>query len=482
MTRKGGSALKSRGRNSHKPPQTLSNAMGMLIKNWMFPGVFGEIKWVQDKMALSLQGMIDSNITGFDNLVPSPIICTTLKASDTTFHIIPLYVMSDVLLTYMSIKDIGNLQITCCGLMELIELTCELTAEMYVSRSIKKTAPLKVGSYVHRTPLTIQKATKACCRNLSIVCTLSLFDPLFSQQKEDVCFDYLARVQGRGSLDPCQFLDENMRASVVDWMAEVSVEFALAPSVLHCAVQLVDMILSALPLSRSRFQLLGCAALLLRSRSLSAQSSGEISPMNEVDVIFMCDSQYSVDEVRGMVSIIERHHANRMIVTGGSGPLPDSDSVDMNIDIYDSLIRNGHEKLSHLDTAPSPTTLSFLAPLCAALHLPLVMCQQLEFNMPACMNNGRGEGGSSPSPSAAEHVLLAIFLSDLSLLDYHMLRFSPFTISNAVMCLTRMTMHHYASGQLLLTPYGVADGKSREVKQLIGYLAMFDSAYNIVWT
>lgn len=395
-------------------------------------------------------------------------LCTNIKTqTDTIFHNISMYVLSDVLFSYLSIKDIGSIQKCCRSLMELIETACEVTAAMYVNRSNNGNVPLNVGSYLRRTPFSIPKPRHKSCLNLSIVCTLTCFETLLSQQREDTTHDYMTTVQSAHSLGPLQFLDEHMRASLVDWMAEVSVDFSFAPSILHCAVQLVDIVLSSLPVPRRRFQLLGCVALLIRSKEIHLE--GDVL-MSEMDVVRMCNSQYSLEEVQEMVSVIERHRGNQPPPTGsGSGPgllvtgpgdissaqsrelAPTASTSDGTfVNKYDSMIQNKDEKIHHLNTTPRPTTLSFLAPLCAILRLPLVMFQQLEIDIPAVyMANGAGERGPPPSPSSAEHVLLAIFLADLSLLDYHMLRFAPFTIATAIVCMTRMTMHHYATGQLI---------------------------------
>ena len=392
----------------------------------------------------------------------------------TIIHRIPLFVLSDILLPFLTIRDIGNSQMCSRSLRRLVEETCELTATMYINRSMESGTPLRVGSFVNRVPFSIPfkaDVTKPikCCRNLSIVCSLVHFGPLLIQQRENIRHDYIHSLQGSPTLGPYLFLDEHMRASVVDWMVEVSVEFSFAPSILHSAVQLVDVVLSVLPIPRDYFQLLGCVSLLVRSRSQApdARGLGHVVSMTDIDVVYMCDSQYTLLEVQEMACVLTRHQHEGTALSS-SRPSTDRAMTDpVGIDTYHHLASNPSALLPGLNTSSRPTALSFLAPLCALLHLPLIMYQQLEVEMPAYMSYAIGE--IAPTPSAAEHVLLAIFLADLSLLDVHMLKYSPFTVSCAVMCLARLTLHHYATSQLLLTPYGVADGKSRELKQLIRY-------------
>eukprot|EP00602_Paraphysomonas_sp_CaronLab_P013802 CAMPEP_0185042460 /NCGR_PEP_ID=MMETSP1103-20130426/42366_1 /TAXON_ID=36769 /ORGANISM="Paraphysomonas bandaiensis, Strain Caron Lab Isolate" /LENGTH=380 /DNA_ID=CAMNT_0027582539 /DNA_START=999 /DNA_END=2138 /DNA_ORIENTATION=+ len=284
----------------------------------------------------------------------------------------------------------------------------------------------------------------------------------------------MATVQCSENLGELQFLDEHMRASVVDWMVEVSVEFSLAPAVLHCAVQLLDFILACVPVPRSKFQLLGCTCLLIRSRpvgdgrGMGASLPGSFS-MSESDVVYMCDSQYSVEEVTDIVTFIDLHKGKAKPNTAPYFDERDRTLILLAVQENKSIPFippfTFKRNVSALNTALAPTTLSFLAVLCSLLRLPLVMHPHLEIDVSRYPTHE--EHNPRESPTSAEHVLLALFLADLSLIDYAMLQFSPFTIACSVLCLTRLTLHYYSTGQMLLTPYGVADGRSREVKQLI---------------
>jgi hypothetical protein len=72
-----------------------------------------------------------------------------------------------------------------------------------------------------------------------------------------------------------------------------------------------------------------------------------------------------------------------------------------------------------------------------------------------------------PAGGIPEDVVLASFLSDLSLLDYTMLRYFPSTVSAAVLFLSRLTLHYYSEQRLSLTSVGVINTRSREVLGLV---------------
>ena len=75
--------------------------------------------------------------------------------------------------------------------------------------------------------------------------------------------EYLSELHTVEILGYSQYLTEQMRASVVDWMMEVSLEYGFNPAVLHTSVQTLDLCLSAFTVPRSRFQLLGCVCLMM---------------------------------------------------------------------------------------------------------------------------------------------------------------------------------------------------------------------------
>ncbi len=59
---------------------------------------------------------------------------------------------------------------------------------------------------------------------------------------------------------------ESMRAILVDWLAEVHYKLKLMPETLFLIVQLVDSYLKACEVKKSRFQLLGVAAIYIAAK------------------------------------------------------------------------------------------------------------------------------------------------------------------------------------------------------------------------
>jgi hypothetical protein len=177
-------------------------------------------------------------------------------------------------------------------------------------------------------------------------------------------------------------------------------------------VQTLDLCLGATTVPRSRFQLMGCVCLMLESRRFHPER------MSEDSVMFMCDGQYTREDIAQAARLVQQH----VYLPAG---------------------------IQTLYTAHA-STLTFLAAFCQILEYELVFYQALEADLPSC-----------------EDVLLSVFFADLSLLDYALLRFSPFTIACSVMFLTRMTLTTWAEAQLYLTPFGPVRARSREALSLI---------------
>ena len=85
-----------------------------------------------------------------------------------------------------------------------------------------------------------------------------------------------------------------MRAILVDWLLEVSVEYGLQPHTLLLCVSYIDRFLSARALDRTRLQLLGVSALLV------AAKYWELRPPLIDDFLYISDHTYTRDEVVNM--------------------------------------------------------------------------------------------------------------------------------------------------------------------------------------
>lgn len=476
--------------SSHSKSYYLTNEKSTVsyIKNWR-EMIHNCVDWMKNKIISTLDLVLYQNANAaieYDNTLAISV-CSKPSVefqSPSPFHRLPIDVLAGTLIRFIPMADVGNLKLcsrSCCELFEIAAKNSSLL--------LLHCRPIYVGPYTNRCPYTLPSQHSSSY--LPILWTLRHFISLISKQIQTVNYQYLLSYQSISILGPLQYLDEHMRSSVIDWMIEVSVEYKFVPSILHYSVLLLDQVLSHVSIPRRSFQLLGCSCLYIVSRP-----TNNTIQMDLDDVMYMCDSQYSFDEVNDMIGFIERHldpHSHRLLVasltqqtqipissllSSTTAPMPPplssaaSNTSSLHVNPHETdfpIYSPGLTLPSFQITLNSPTMIHFLASICNALHLPLVMYQCIEINSSIYNNPAVVSSEPSPTPSTAEHILLSIFLADLSLLDYHMLQYSPFTIACAVICLTRLTLFYYAQSQILLTPYGLADGRSREIKQLLKY-------------
>eukprot|EP00020_Sapocribrum_chincoteaguense_P000147 CAMPEP_0170750628 /NCGR_PEP_ID=MMETSP0437-20130122/11030_1 /TAXON_ID=0 /ORGANISM="Sexangularia sp." /LENGTH=353 /DNA_ID=CAMNT_0011089631 /DNA_START=32 /DNA_END=1090 /DNA_ORIENTATION=- len=86
-------------------------------------------------------------------------------------------------------------------------------------------------------------------------------------------------------------VNKNMRALLIDWMAEVCQKFRLLSETLFLSVYIVDKFLSTQQVPRQRLQLVGVTALLV------AAKVEEISSPLVSDFVYICDSAFSTDQI-----------------------------------------------------------------------------------------------------------------------------------------------------------------------------------------
>ena len=87
---------------------------------------------------------------------------------------------------------------------------------------------------------------------------------------------------------------------LVDWLVEVHLKFKLIPETLYVTVNLIDCYLVRREVSRPKLQLIGVTALLITSRY------EEIYPPKLHDLVYICDSAYSEDEILKMEETVLR--------------------------------------------------------------------------------------------------------------------------------------------------------------------------------
>ncbi|XP_068600393.1 cyclin-A1 [Brachionichthys hirsutus] len=93
-------------------------------------------------------------------------------------------------------------------------------------------------------------------------------------------------------------ITDDMRAVLVDWLAEVGQEYKLHSETLHLAVNYLDRFLSRTKcVERNKLQLVGTAALL------TAAKHGEISPPELSDFVYVTDGTYTKEQLLRMEHI-----------------------------------------------------------------------------------------------------------------------------------------------------------------------------------
>jgi len=86
----------------------------------------------------------------------------------------------------------------------------------------------------------------------------------------------------------------NMRGILVDWLVEVADEYKLSPQTMYMGINLIDRSLCQFPVTRSKLQLLGCAAMLI------AAKFEEIYAPSVEDFVYISDNTYTKEQILKM--------------------------------------------------------------------------------------------------------------------------------------------------------------------------------------
>ena len=133
----------------------------------------------------------------------------------------------------------------------------------------------------------------------SLEAELAEFNPVIDPCGVDnQTIEYLAQREKAYSTDPHYlktkqpYLSWNMRAILVDWMFEVSMEFTLKRETFHYALNYVDRFLSLYPnIQKQELQLVGVVALF------TAAKNEEIFSFRVDDFAKSCDGAYSTEQI-----------------------------------------------------------------------------------------------------------------------------------------------------------------------------------------
>jgi len=124
-------------------------------------------------------------------------------------------------------------------------------------------------------------------------------DPLCATEYVEDMYEYFRSKEGSTSVQPTYMesqphINVKMRAILVDWLVEVHLKFKLVPETIYLCINLIDRFLKDREVSRQKLQLVGVTCLLIASKY------EEIYPPELRDLVYICDSAYTKDEILDM--------------------------------------------------------------------------------------------------------------------------------------------------------------------------------------
>lgn len=150
--------------------------------------------------------------------------------------------------------------------------------------------------------------------NVSSIDSYKLFDIVFTSENDKTKFAgeyindiylnlleeernlYLKNIYG--FMNHQTEINEQMRAILIDWIIDVHLRFKLRPSTLFFTIRIIDHYLYCAQIQRSKFQLLGIAAMLI------ACKHEEIYTPKIKDFVCVTDNAYTTDELLEMEEIV----------------------------------------------------------------------------------------------------------------------------------------------------------------------------------
>ena len=119
-----------------------------------------------------------------------------------------------------------------------------------------------------------------------------------SEYANDI-YKYLLRIEDKYPIKKCDKFEnkfgENTRFALVDWLVEINEHFMFAHETLQLCVSIIDRYIQEdKSLSRNELQLIGLAAAFI------AYKYEEIIPMEINDLIYVCDSVLSTEDILNM--------------------------------------------------------------------------------------------------------------------------------------------------------------------------------------
>ena len=223
-----------------------------------------------------------------------------------------------------------------------------------------------------------------------------------------------------------------MRTILVDWLVEVAEEYRLHHETLFLCVDLIDKSLSKFDVPRSQLQLLGCACMLL------AAKYEEIWPPTVDDFVYISDNTYTREEVLKMEQTVlkelkfcitfptMKHFLNRLIEASVQ-PAEYTGTTDQHTISAAATVRAAHTNGGKCDYANDGTWSQPTALLNYARTRGIGYCKE-QVESPETIEKKNKE------------VKMTHYLSELALLHFDMLKFSPSLKASSAIYLARATL------------------------------------------
>ena len=121
-------------------------------------------------------------------------------------------------------------------------------------------------------------------------------DPVWATTYVQDMYQYYREQEHRAVVGPYmdnqQFINERMRAVLVDWLCSISHKMKCDPETLYLTVNIIDHYLSKRTASTKNLQLIGSSALFIASKY------EQIYPVDVNDLVYVCNKLYTEDDVR----------------------------------------------------------------------------------------------------------------------------------------------------------------------------------------
>lgn len=344
-----------------------------------------------------------------------------LKGSAAPLTRLPFDVLGAGVLPFLRGWDLSIFRICCSRTKSAVDKYSEIWVRQLLGRRIGRgvipVGRLAESSEVYR-PVGDRFSTYLLGR------FMMQYGDLILAQRHEVDPLYMARLQGVDTLGKRDYIEPAMRTCLADWLLEVASEYNYPFCTWHEAMMRLDVFLSNATTTRPKLQLVGCVCLSIEASRLSV-----IRPISVSDVVSLCDDQYDAAEVQAVVAMVLQHTEAKLPMSPG----------------------NRLGLLTVQDCA-----------LCYFLRVSTPVSRFVHHTL------HHAESFYDVGDNEEEQLVFVLLLSDLAVMDYDLLQYSPFTIAAAVVFLVNLMMHHYGKANVLIGSFGhvLTCSSKREIQNL----------------